>query len=214
MCIRDSYQVVRFLDANGVDLIARRDRVWETGPLAQRMVAALDVAQANIPPYLRLLEQEASDRLKTVHLAQACFWVGEMELGQVDGVVTTEAAFMGGREITTVRYDPEAISLTELVTSAIERGVADTVFVDKHGRDELAAVNVHASEVDMASHRVAPRSDQKRQIRSRRSTRGLTDAQLTKLNAFARSAPATAERFLGRDRPKQTEPVQPSDVFQ
>lgn len=56
-----NYHVVRFLDANGIDLIARRDRVWETGPLARRMVAALDVAQAPVPPYLRLLEQEASD---------------------------------------------------------------------------------------------------------------------------------------------------------
>ncbi len=85
------------------------------------------------------------------------------------------------------------------MTSAIERGVADTVFVGKHGRDELAALNIHATVIDMSSHRVAPRSDQKRQLRGRRSTRGLTDAQLTKLNAFARSAPAISERFLGRN---------------
>ena len=36
-----NYQVVRFLDAHGGDLIPRKDRVWETGPLAERMIAAL-----------------------------------------------------------------------------------------------------------------------------------------------------------------------------
>ena len=35
-----NFQVVRFLDAEGDDLIPRRDRVWETGPLLTRMVAA------------------------------------------------------------------------------------------------------------------------------------------------------------------------------
>ncbi len=191
-----NYQVVRFLDADGSDLIARRDRVWEAGPLAARMVAALEVADNEVPPYLRLLEQEFSDRLRTAHFAQGCFWVGEMELGQIEGVITTEAAFMAGHEITTVHYDPEVVSLTTLTADAKARGVADTVFVDRAGRSELRAAGMHASKIDSSSHRVAPSRDQKRQISGMRSARGLSAAQLTKVNAFARSAPAAAAKYL------------------
>ena len=48
-----NFQVVRFLDAHGDDLIPRRDRVWETGPLLTRMVAALTSAGAHVPDHLR-----------------------------------------------------------------------------------------------------------------------------------------------------------------
>lgn len=42
-----------------------------------------------------------------------CLWTGEMALGQIDGVITTEAAFMAGREVTLVKYDPAVISLPQ-----------------------------------------------------------------------------------------------------
>jgi len=48
-----SYQVVRFLDAEGRDLIPRKDHVWEAGPLAERMIAALEKAGRPVPEYLR-----------------------------------------------------------------------------------------------------------------------------------------------------------------
>jgi len=39
-----NYQVVRFLDAEGRDLIPRKDRVWDTETLAARMVRSLEAA--------------------------------------------------------------------------------------------------------------------------------------------------------------------------
>jgi hypothetical protein len=36
-----NYQVIRFWDAKGHDLIPRQDRVWEIEPLKKRMKAAL-----------------------------------------------------------------------------------------------------------------------------------------------------------------------------
>ena len=172
-----NFQVVRFLDGRGDDLIPRRDRVWETGPLLTRMVAALVAAGADVPDHLRLLEQEHADRLDEVFIAQACFWVGEHEIGQIDGVVTTEAGFLGGHEVTRVRFDPDVIDRNALFADAQRRGVGTTMSVDADG------------------YRPAPASDQKRQLGGRLPS-GLTPAQLTKANAFIGVSRAESERFL------------------
>ncbi len=44
-----NFQVVRFLNPQGADLIPRQDRVWETAPLARRMAAALKAAGRPVP---------------------------------------------------------------------------------------------------------------------------------------------------------------------
>ena len=44
-----NYQVVRFLDGNGTDIIPRKDRVWSTPALATRMAAALRKANRPVP---------------------------------------------------------------------------------------------------------------------------------------------------------------------
>lgn len=47
-----NYQVVRFLDADGVDVIPRRDRVWKTDALAARMADALAASDRPQAPEL------------------------------------------------------------------------------------------------------------------------------------------------------------------
>jgi len=44
-----NFQVVRFLDAKGADIIPRKDRVWTTPALAARMVAALKKHGRDVP---------------------------------------------------------------------------------------------------------------------------------------------------------------------
>jgi len=56
-----NYQVVRFLTADGRDLIPREDQVWTVPALAARMVKALDVARQPAPAELRAA-QTASPR--------------------------------------------------------------------------------------------------------------------------------------------------------
>jgi len=68
-----NYQVVRFLDAGGADLIPRKDRVWETGPLAERMIAALQAAKRPVPSWLSLLASEHSPRLQQAALGNGLF---------------------------------------------------------------------------------------------------------------------------------------------
>ena len=47
-----NYQVIRFLNAAGHDVIPRKDRIWTTGGVASRMVEALEAANRPVPKYL------------------------------------------------------------------------------------------------------------------------------------------------------------------
>lgn len=187
-----NYQVVRFLDSSGADIIDRRDRVWKTGPLLARMVAALEVAGREVPDHIRLLEQEHSEFLDEAFLAQPCFWVGEMEIGQIEGVVLTEAGFMHGHEVTRVLFDRRALMLDDLYEQAARRNVASAVFSDS---DALTRLSRKASTKTTGRYRKAPASDQKRQL-GRNVTGSYTESQLTKLNAFSRTRRGDADRFL------------------
>jgi len=47
-----NFQVIRFLDADGRDIIPRKDRVWTTRGVAQRMVKVLEALKRPVPEYL------------------------------------------------------------------------------------------------------------------------------------------------------------------
>jgi hypothetical protein len=113
-----NYQVVRFLDANGRDLIPRKDRVWDAPELKQRMALALERKSAG---------------LRRVAFAQHCFWTGEAVLGGIEGVTRTEAGFLDGNEVTLVDYDPARVPLAELTRKAKAAGVANKVFTSLDG---------------------------------------------------------------------------------
>lgn len=191
-----NFQVVRFLDSDGFDIIERRDKVWETGPLAARMVQTLEKAGREIPPYLRLVEQEFSDRLETIHFAQGCFWTGEMHLAQIEGVVYTLAGFMGGHEITTVYFDPNQINAGDVAREAKARGVASIIYAEGDVKQSLERSGFQVQFTDEATHRVAPKRDQKRQISGVPGLKGLTPAQTAKVNGFFRSSAADAAKYL------------------
>jgi hypothetical protein len=48
-----NYQVIRFLNADGFDVIPRKDRVWTTSGVASRMIEALMAANRPVPEYLK-----------------------------------------------------------------------------------------------------------------------------------------------------------------
>jgi len=47
-----NFQVIRFLDSAGMDIIPRKDRVWTTRGVASRMIEALKAANRPVPEYL------------------------------------------------------------------------------------------------------------------------------------------------------------------
>lgn len=162
-----NYQVVRFLDAEARDIIPRRDQVWDTSGIAQRMIATLTKAKRPVPSYLKLLAAEHSPNLQQAVFTMYCFWTGEMVLGQLDGVVTTEAGFMSGREVVLLRYEPAVISLPNLIAAAEK--------IDCH---HMATVS---------AYRPAPAADQKKQLSGTQLEKlPLSAAQAAKANAWLR----------------------------
>lgn len=165
-----NFQVVRFINADGQDLIPRKDHVWDAPQLTKRMREAL----AKHTP-VKLVSQ-ATQR---VAFSQFCFWQGEATLGAMDGVLRTEAGFIDGREVTLVDYNPKEISLKTLTAQAKAAGVATAVYTELNG------------------YQKAPQSDQKRQLQGTKYTReSLTPEQATKVNAFIRTQPEKADQFL------------------
>lgn len=113
-----NYQVVRFLDTNGHELIPRKDRVWDAPELKQRIDQVL---------------KKKTGRIQQVAISQPCFWRGEMEIGAIDGVRRTEAGYLEGREVTLVDYDVGQISLENLTAKAKAAKVATGVYTKLDG---------------------------------------------------------------------------------
>ncbi len=54
-----NYQVVRFLDSEGHDIIPRKDRIWTVRHLASRMIETLQAVGRPVPDSLRALAEES-----------------------------------------------------------------------------------------------------------------------------------------------------------
>lgn len=191
-----NYQVVRFIDPELQDIIPREDKVWETGPLAARMIQTLQVQGREVPNYLRLIEQEHSSRLERIHFAQGCFWVGETELGRINGVVRTEAAWIGGHEVTTVDFDPEEITAADLTQQAIHKNVASVIFTDPNIARELDHAGYPTQIVAANKVKPAKSSDQKRQLGRMSGASLLSEAQKTKVNGHLPASKSDALQYL------------------
>ena len=54
-----NYQVIRFINAEGRDIIPRKDRIWTINGVASRMIEALTAADRSVPDYLKDLAKAA-----------------------------------------------------------------------------------------------------------------------------------------------------------
>ena len=125
-----NYQVIRFLNGEGEDIIPRKDRVWTLQGVAQRMEEALRAFGKEVPPYLTGLALEHDeDNLEDAAFGMYCFWSGEMDLGSLDGVARTEAGYLDGREVVRLWYHNKTISLDELARQVSQKGYAEQIYV-------------------------------------------------------------------------------------
>ena len=194
-----NYQVVRFLDGDGKDIVKRKDGIWTVGGVANRMIETLEKQKRSVPNYLRSLHA-TSDHSSHDQAAFAmyCFWTGEQKLGGIDGVIATEAGWLDGHEVTLVRYDKERLSLNSLAKQAAQVRCADKVYTAE-GR---SLAGLRGGRLDK-SYRTASASDQKKQI-SRwpaiANVPGINEMQLTKINSLA---PKNTEQAMQWLSPKQ-----------
>ncbi len=125
-----------------------------------------------------------------------------MKLGQIDGVVRTEAGFFKGREVTLVEYAPERVSLDDLARQAKQAGVADTIYLEAGAPRSLGGVSV-GPPLD-GTYRAASAGDQKKQIEGTPFAHlQLSAEQATKVNAFAREDQRKALAWLNPDQREQ-----------
>ena len=182
-----NFQVIRYLDAKGKDIIPRKDVVWTLDGNAKRMVDALKAAKRPVPAYLESLAYTGAGKdLAVAAVAQYCFWTGEVAIGKLDGVVSTEAGFYDGHEVTKVIYDPQRIDLAGVVRGAAAGQKVDAVYVPQGS----PTAGVSGVKPFGAGYRVAPASDQMRQMNgygALLALPGLTEMQETKLNALIRT---------------------------
>jgi len=81
-----------------------------------------------------------------------CFWTGEKELGQLDGVVSTEAGFMNGREVVQVKYNPTQIAFDQLLAKAQSSQCASNVYTNDTHQKNIAAKKLGATKVKSTSN--------------------------------------------------------------
>lgn len=179
--------VVRLLDADGVDLIERQDRVWSTGGIVARMNAALIASATERPGWFTLLAEELdpSARASAV-FAMPCYWSGEARLGGLDGVLDTRAGWHAGQEVVEVAYNPQALSWNDLLSSARRAGCASSVWVrgSQPGADGTPALD--------GTLRAAKASDQLYYLeRSALRLLPLTPLQARRINAALASKSPT-----------------------
>ncbi|MEM6471255.1 MAG: VPGUxxT family thioredoxin-like (seleno)protein, type 2 [Planctomycetota bacterium] len=190
-----NYQVIRFLDENGHDIVQRKEGIWSIGGVASRMVETLEERSRSVPKYLTSLASLGSTNSQDVAaFAMHCFWTGEYRLGGIDGVVATEAGWLDGREVTLVRYDKSTLNLESLARQAAKVECADKIYTSQG----LSLARLRAGKLDK-SYRPASAADQKRQIarwKALASVPGINAMQLTKINALAPDNMTSAIEWL------------------
>jgi hypothetical protein len=141
-----------------------------------------------VPAYLRLATHESDDRRDhraIITFAMHCFWEGDGLLGGLDGVITTRAGFLDGREVVQVRFDPTIVSVGSLVKAAEQLHCASSVYA--HHEDQLQIIRAHLGDrakLAKGDIKVAPDSDQNHSLRATPLRwLPLTPMQATKVNA-------------------------------
>lgn len=192
-----NYQVVRFIGTDGKELIPRKDKVWEVEQLATRMKKALKKAKQPIPDALDLVSLEnEQEHHRLAAFSMFCYWTGEAELGKIDGVISTEAGWLDGHEVTLVKYHQKRVSLEKLTEQAVAVDCARGVYLPDGATVQKKAKGIKYGTLD-DSYRIAKQSDQKKQLQGLKIvSQKFTPAQLTKLNAWARSDRDVFQSYL------------------
>ena len=89
------------------------------------MIEALLLRKKQIPKYLNLLQQElqasTNKSIQETCYSMYCFWSGEKELGNIDGVLNVTSGFIDHKEVVKVNYDSQKINETALTQKALEQ---------------------------------------------------------------------------------------------
>jgi hypothetical protein len=178
--------VVRFLDAEGKDLLPRKDGIYTLQSLFPRMKAALEAAGKTVPPYLGLAAFEhAPSSRETAVFAMYCYWEGEKTLGRIEGVLATRIGTIEKKhEVVEVEFDPGVVAFEKLLETARSLKCAGRVFARTDAQFDLARAIVGEDAV-RSDEPVDDRTEQQKHLSGKRSMAflPLSRLQATKANA-------------------------------
>ena len=130
--------VLRFLDADGQDVVPRKDRIWTPAQLADRLNSVLQAVDADVPPLLPLARHELdTEHHRSLVFVMHCYWEGEAQLGALDGVVETRSVWTGPKEAVLVRYHEDVIGRDALIRAARKLDCAQEV-LEENAVDRVA----------------------------------------------------------------------------
>ncbi len=169
--------VLRIVDSDGAMLAPRITHDVGAAGLLRAMATALDKA-GRAPTWLRILADESRPSV-TKTFACSCFWEGEASLGALDGVRTTQAGFVDGREVVRVTLDPAR-------ASDVDRSARSLGYQDAQG-----------------AFKAAPKSDDKHTLmRTEWSRVAMTPAQRTRVNAALTAGEDPRDLLAPSQRPR------------
>lgn len=116
--------VVRIVDAEGKDLVARVAGNYSPQGLFSAMAQTMINRKTTMPGYMEVLGLELTTApVREAYYQMYCFWSGEHHLGNSDAVLTTEPGFLNGHEVVKVKYDPTKISEAALTKYAAQKDI-------------------------------------------------------------------------------------------
>lgn len=140
--------VVRYLNAQGNDLIPRRGEIWSVEGIASRMIASLKAANRDVPKYLQSIAPASlskgvslygsKSKLEKATFAMYCYWQGQAKLGSLDGVIEARAGHSHHQEVVELIYDPSSIQYETLVKKAQEMECATNVYAHTDEQFQVA----------------------------------------------------------------------------
>ncbi|MCZ6528298.1 MAG: VPGUxxT family thioredoxin-like (seleno)protein, type 2 [Candidatus Dadabacteria bacterium] len=133
--------VVRIMTPERQELVSRLSGDYTKAGLIGAMITALESNNKTVPPYLSLLAQELNVKFgsrERAVFAMHCFWIGEGQLANIKGVISTKPGYMGGYEVVELEFNPEIISFEDLVKKGKLNNVASHIFTVNSGQSAVA----------------------------------------------------------------------------
>ncbi len=141
--------VVRIMTPDRRPLAPRVADDHSVGQLAEAIVASLVATDRSVPAYLAMLAEESAPskrQTETATLAMHCFWEGESALGNVPGILSTQAGFVGKDEVVEVTFDRGRIDYASVIKKAQSLDCASRVYTrdDRQQREASQLVSTNA----------------------------------------------------------------------
>jgi len=149
--------VVRIVHPDLSPLVDRLSGNYTAFGLVAKITAALLKSGHKIPDYLNLLEEELMAKAlgtEKAFLGMYCFWSGEKNYAQLDGVIGTRAGFINGAEVVEVKYNPNKISLEQIIAHGKKSNNADRIYVDNTNVSNIK--NIDIKHVKLGEFKVDP----------------------------------------------------------